>query len=316
MPIRLSTSGSYGETGVADVAVTPKKIRVVFEDDNLVFDILPEDAPPYIISGRQIVTLTGDNAQILSARPVGGSHFVKFERFTAKENEPPLPKVREANRVVLKDGRKWEVPAGLDFVSVFKIVQGKWKGYELIHKIPYAFQEFEGTGETQIVGFGSKRCAELLQLCGVNFESDTIPFSDNVLPFLQKLFIQRSRLLTAKVEEGWIKTLFEAPEFYDGEPDPEPPEFDNREFDLDPPEFDDRESDPEPSKVAVERRPRRAEEAIKELFNVVDKPTENSKKKSGGSPVVPTPEVIKALRVLALAGDAGAKDTLEKLGVV
>lgn len=272
MPIRLTVSGSYGETGIADVTVTPKRIRAIFEDSGQSFDILPEDALPYLISGRQVVMLSADNTKIVSARPASGTHFIRFDRFTAKDNEPPSPKAREASRMTAKDGRKWDVPVGLDFTSVFKISRGKWKGYELIQKLPYAFQEFEDTGETQIIGYGSKRCAELLQLCGVRFEVDTIPFSENVLPFLEKVFKLRAKELVAKVEEGWIKSLYEAPEGED----------------------------------EVEEAPKSAEVAIQELFG--DVPSKEPKEDV-------SPAIIEALKILAAAGDQGAKEKLGKLNI-
>lgn len=216
-----NTSGK-GQVGTADVTVSRDKVRVAFDEGQIV-DILREDAPDYIISGRQNVTLSSDNTHIQSARPAGGSYICKFSHFASREDTPPEPKVVPARSGISKAGKRYSIDEHLEFTAVYQIIRGKFKGYQLIQNLFYAFSEY-GDGITQISGNGSRKLEEFLLSNGLNFTSDDIPFSDNVLPYLEKLIISKNKYLIVQISpEGWITTLADAPEEYEEEQQEEQP---------------------------------------------------------------------------------------------
>jgi hypothetical protein len=72
-----------------------------------------------------------------------------------------------------------------------------------------------------IKGTGSQKLEEFLLVAGLDFASDEIPFSENVLPYLEKLLLSRGKKLVVSLSpEGWVDTIVEAPDMGE-EPEPE-----------------------------------------------------------------------------------------------
>lgn len=223
MPIPTKTAGK-GRSGIAMVSIQGDKVKVVFEDNDQVVTCLLEDCPSYIRPGRQAITLNSSNTAIYGARPVGGTFKAQFVGFASRENEPPTIREVAARSGVSQAGKKYNIKAHLEFTALFDIVSGKWKNYRLVYNLPYGFERYdsEDTDKPTTLVYGGK-LAEFLALCGVDFESDTIPFSDNVLVYLEKLLRSRSRTITISLnDQGWVKDIGELPE--DDEPEEEQPE--------------------------------------------------------------------------------------------
>ena len=174
--------------------------------------MLREDAPDYMISGRQLVTLSGDNNKIFNARPQGGSHLCQFIGFASRDAEPPTPRKIDAKTGTSKKGQAYKIPEHLEFTALFQILGGQWKGYQLANNVFYAFLPYEG-GITQIKGTGSQKLEDFLMVTGLDFATDDIPFSENVLPFLEKLLLSRGKkLIIGLSPDGWVDTIVQAPE--------------------------------------------------------------------------------------------------------
>ena len=221
MAIPVST-GSKGASGLADVTVTSNKVRVIFDGKDQVIDVLREDAPDYMVSGRQVVNLSGDNNRIFSAKPIGGSHVCRFIGFWSKEDEPPTPRKIDARTGTSKAGKPYKIPEHLEFTALFEITSKKWNRYQLSQNLFYAFEHYEGD-ITQIKGAGSQKLTDFLMVAGLDFATDEIPFSENVLPFLEKLLLSRKKnLVISLTPDGWVDTIVEAPDM-DEEPKKEEP---------------------------------------------------------------------------------------------
>jgi len=210
---------SKGRTGIGLVSIRGNKVDIVFEDNEQAVSILLEDAPSYIRAGRQAITLNSNNTEIYAARPLGGTHRAIFVGFAGKENEPPTIRNVESKSGTSHAGKKYFIKEHLEFTALFDVVSGKWKNYRLVYNMPYSFEEYvdEASGKSITLVYGEK-VTKFLQLCGLDFSTDSIPWSDNVLVFLQKLLLARAKPIAIALNDtGWVKDMSEIPEEEDEE---------------------------------------------------------------------------------------------------
>lgn len=201
-----------GASGLARVTVSPDKIKVKFEDASSDYLILPEDAPEGIKTGTFFVTLSSDESKIYSVRPPKGSYWAKFKNFSHKKDELPIYREVAADVKRKKTGETYPVPAHLEFTALFKVTKGDFSWMELPYFMWYAFKAYANSGETAISGRGSQKVEEFLVACGFDFMKDSIPYSENVLPALEKLIVEKDQDVMITVNEyGYIDTLFAAP---------------------------------------------------------------------------------------------------------
>jgi len=218
MPVPTKQGGK-GRSGVATVSIVGEKVNVIFEDNNQAITVLLADAPDYIKNGRQAITLNTSNTEIYGARPVNGTHRCVFAGFAAKENEPPTIREVAARSGISSANKKYSIKAHLEFTALFDITAGKWKNYRLVYNLTYGFEKYspptiDGSNDeawaiTLVYG---EKLAEFLSLGGMDFEIDSIPWSDNVLVFIEKLLLSRKRPLAISLNEnGWVKSIGEIP---------------------------------------------------------------------------------------------------------
>jgi hypothetical protein len=222
----IKVGSERGVRGIATVSYDNRKKRLLVDMDEGRYDILVEDAPGYLVRILIIqktlalrVSLNSDGTQILSAGPVGGSYFAVFDRFTAREGEVPSPKMIPGGVRNKKGGGTWVAPDQLQFNAVFRVVSGKYaanteEGCEVVYPVPYAFRpSMDEKDGMQIAGGGSKKLTEFLQVTGLDFVNDTIPVSDNCLPWLEKTLRDREIVVVLSLtDEGYVDTLAPAPE--------------------------------------------------------------------------------------------------------
>lgn len=221
MPIPSKTYGK-GRSGVANVSISGEKVTVTFEDNDQVISCLLADAPSYIRPGRQAITLNSNNTEIYGARPIGGTYRAIFAGFAARENEPPTIREVAAKSGVSKAGKPYKITSHLEFTALFDVVSGKWKGYRLVYNLPYGFTRYDQKDDdTPITQVSGTKLIDFLQILGMDFDADTLPWSENVLPYLEKLLAARKRQLVISLNEnGWVKDISEPPDEDDEEAAP------------------------------------------------------------------------------------------------
>jgi len=194
-----------GISGLADVRVDKDKITVKFEEGGQPFNILPEDAPKNMMNGTYYVTLSPDGAKVRGIRPPKGSYICKFNRFAGKLGEPP--KYHDVGY-----NPRWNTPAHLEYTYIFEIVDSKYKGWELVKSVWYCFKQYESTEDIAISGRGSRTTEELLEALGVDLVEAPITYSDNVLPDLQKVILDKGgKVLISLGDGGWVDTIAAMP---------------------------------------------------------------------------------------------------------
>jgi len=213
----INIGGDKGPAGKARVVVNKKFINVTFLEtpgnvhSNERFDIIPEDAPSWTRNGTYYVQLSSDLLKIYSVRPCGGSHLSQFLRFAARENEQPAPRTIPGGIRTRSDGTRYSVEDSLGFTAILKILGGDYEGFEIPNALTYAFRRGT-TGGTDIAGTGTKKLATFLRACGVNFELDTILYSENVLPSLERMLLENLTPVIIELNPmGYPVTIATAP---------------------------------------------------------------------------------------------------------
>ena len=208
MPVPIKQGADKGPRGLAQVRVSEKKIKVTFEDDD-VYELLPEDVPSYLKkTGKYNVTLDKDDVKMYSARPPGGSHVAKLIDFAHRDEEPPSPKVFQGGVRNRKDGTRYVAEDSLSFTALFKVVDkdSPFYEFEISTFVPYAFKDFGG--DAGVGGKGQRKCEAFLRNTGLDFESDTIPFSDNVLPAVLKILLAKGAVVNLALnQDGYVDEI-------------------------------------------------------------------------------------------------------------
>jgi hypothetical protein len=225
MPLVTEVKKKYGPSGLGEirVLVPSKTVKVISSDGDLYpisFDNVNENIVELIIGKkgasraylkRAYFQLSQDENSLMGVRPWEDSHFVKFSGFTRRggeESEPKFYVKKGGMRPGRGGGEYWEDDR-LRFTSVLEIVAGPWKGYSLLYGMDYLF-ELGDNGLSKIESFRqtwADRLEGFLDLAGFDRTREDIPYSPNVLPWLEETLKSRSKeyAFQAHVENGWIK---------------------------------------------------------------------------------------------------------------
>ena len=218
----------YGPSGLGNVKFNRKKggeissVKVI-ADDTTVYPISPENVGDEVIRENKTniyFQLNADETQLQTIRPWDGTHPVRFGGFTRRgEAEEAEPYVKRGGKRTKrhKSGKTstFTVPDQLRFTSVLDIVGGDFDGYSAIYWLVYVFER--GTdGVAKAVsrsGTSLDRVKEFLTMTGWDTENEAIPFSDNVLPYLERELLARAddNMFMATFEDGWPTALNEIP---------------------------------------------------------------------------------------------------------
>jgi hypothetical protein len=212
MPVVIG-SGS-GKSGLAEFSVLSDKVRVHL--DGKTYEIFSEDAPalpPNLKKG--FVKMNAEGTVIWSVAPPPGTYFVQLVRFTAKKDMPPTAYM-SPEKTFSKGSKTGVIPAQLMFTAQFDVMAGAYKGLTASMSLAYAFKPFDERSANpvaMIMGNGIKKLENFLALTGMDFMLDDIPWSDNVLPALEKMLVSRKKVASAEVgDKGWINELSAIPD--------------------------------------------------------------------------------------------------------
>lgn len=211
--VQRAVKSNIGDSGVADVRVGKNTVKVQFEESGIVYDLTKEGWKEERGSGKYIATLTKDNKKILSLKPVQGTYIFEFDSFGNRINEIPEPAVQPGGPRQSKDGSKrWFAPDSLVWRVNLKVVsEGLYEGLTVMYQLPYIFAAVPGTPNTQLLGNSRKQLEqveEFFRAVGFDLVNREIPFSINVLPWLEKTLQQVNTPFLAKInEKGFMSDL-------------------------------------------------------------------------------------------------------------
>ena len=216
MPVQMSIKKNIGESGYADVRPSKKGVRVMF-DSGQGFDLDGDQWPGGLAAGMYNITLDKNNSKIFGIRPIAGTYILDFIGMGNRVNELPEPKVQKGGPRQSKDGtKKWFQADSLAFVNVLQVLsEGKYQGLKIYHNVPYIFSPVPGSTGTQLQASGKnelERVETYLRAVGFDLTSQDIPFSGNVLPWLEKTLLDVHKPFMGVLgENGFLSSLSELP---------------------------------------------------------------------------------------------------------
>lgn len=208
-PPRVSNSGVYGKALVKLGKKGDKKAVLIKFDEGDSFVLNPSKCPKYVQSGQFVVSLTPEKDGIRGMRPINGQFKGRVSKFLSQEGKPPIPRTKDVTF-------KGESYSYQYFTVLIEITSpSKYKGMEVVFMPRYHFGEALETvnGEprrvTAITKLRSKYTAmldEFLTATGA-WDKGPIPYSDNILPTLQKRIQVSNKEFGFVLKDGWIQYI-------------------------------------------------------------------------------------------------------------
>lgn len=215
MAIRTKNKQNNGMKGLAEVRVLADYLRVIFKADGDTYQVRKDGWDRE--SGVYNVTLNKANDEIAFASPPGRDepYLAKFLEFSnrvgASETNPgvPEPKIDPGGPRAGKNGQTYYAEDRLVFRAKLVVAEkGPYKGLNIIYTLPYIFTQddlvptltmFEGTA-------GQRKVLEdFLRLNGLDMVNDEIPWSGNVLPWLEAKLQAANKIFSVRLnEKGFI----------------------------------------------------------------------------------------------------------------
>lgn len=193
---------TFRKTG--DTFVFPNDDERVYTDVDL-FNSSIEQADVY-------AQISKDETKLFAVRPMTGSFFVKVDGFASPKDQPPSPRSYEG--MARKDDGTSFKYSFEGFTVLLKIQKGEWQDTIIPSMLRYYFMDAGDGNSTGIKTTGkySQQLAQFLDFAGLDFDNDTIPLSENVLPWLEKTLTDRNKTFMIVVEDGYVSSFAPAPE--------------------------------------------------------------------------------------------------------
>jgi len=218
---RENTKATYLD-GTAVVKVYSSGLASVNLDETT-YNFSAEQTPPLLFSGEMYVRLSQDASKFWDFKPAGGTHIVKFLKFSHKEDAPPEYSFKRGGP---RPG--YYEQDSYFTTALFEIVAGPFEGVIVARYTPLTDTssnfliygaEDNATGET-VTGFKvssntnarAYKLEDFMNKCGFDWVRDSIPWSDNILPELQKILRSKDLKVQATLsEKGWVNELVDLP---------------------------------------------------------------------------------------------------------
>lgn len=211
----MSIKSNIGQSGYADVRLGKTSVRVTFKDGN-VYELAADSWNAAYPSGQYNVTLDKNGTKIIVVRPIAGTYVMEFVEIGNRINEIPEPKIAKGGPRQSKDGKKkWFQEDRLVWTAKVEVLEGKYAGLNgSITNLAYGFTPIPNSPFSQIQGSKGEleKLEEFFRVNGFDVTGVDIPYSTNVLPWLEKKLGEVKRpFLGTFNEAGFINELSELP---------------------------------------------------------------------------------------------------------
>jgi len=213
MALNFQQKKQYGPSGVADVKVNTKSVRIVFEGGD-VYELELSAWNMDYASGKYRVTLSKAADKVIGISPITGTYIVRFKEFGNRTDGIPMPKIQHGGVRQGKKG-KWMAPDKMVFHALLEVIgDDLYGGLEIRQILSYGFESMSGTPFATVSVEGQRdleRIESFLRLSGYDMNVD-IPYAPNVLPWLEESLKRAAKpFMVTTNAEGFIDSMAEVP---------------------------------------------------------------------------------------------------------
>lgn len=211
MPLPSAIKSNAGVRGLAEVRVLRDTIRVIFKADGDTYELHKDGWERE--TGIYNVTLNKENDKIKYSSPPGRPepYLVRFNEFGNRvgrtDDNPgvPEPKVRPGKQMPGKNGGFYWVNDSLEASAKLVVVEhGLYEGMTIPYSLPYIFEQYPGSTITMLKGTAAqnRRIEDFLRAAGFDLLNDEIPWTSNVLPYLEFKLQEASGVFSVQLNEN------------------------------------------------------------------------------------------------------------------
>lgn len=216
MALTMNQKKSFGASGLAEVKVLAKTVRIIFKEDGDTYELPLDTWDKKRASGLYRVTMskTGDKLVGINPPPLSTS-IVRFKEFGSRADGIPQPKIQRGGPRNGKNGTKYMAPDKMMFYAQLEVVsKDMYEGLTIMCSMAYGFEPQPGT-PFATVSVDSKRDLEaiekFLRLTGFDFNKD-IPYMPNVLPWLEEELKRPAKIFMVTTnDKGYIDSMSDVP---------------------------------------------------------------------------------------------------------
>lgn len=209
----------FGPMGSAEIEIIGRQLQVVMDETHEVVNLSTDQLPPDVdlkklpTNKKYNVMVSGDRTKLTGFRPFAGSFVCLFTDIKKKPGQPPIhefPRNREGKSATGPYSKDWH-----EFTANCRVAEAPYTGLIIPVKLRYYFGMGED-GNAVIAGEGkhSQYLARFLEVATGDLESIKIPFSDNILPQLERYLQEQQRPFMVIMANGWPDSFGDVPAGY------------------------------------------------------------------------------------------------------
>lgn len=215
--VEATVKSNVGDSGYATVRLTKNTFRATFTESGITYDLPLELWEKNRPAGEYNITLSRNNDKLVSVKPIAGTYLFEFDSIGNRVNELPEPATQRGGPRKSADGKKrWFAPDSIVWRPIVRVTStGIYEGLKVMYQLPYIFASIPGSPNTRFLA-DSRRDLEnvetFFRLAGFDLVNREIPFSANVLPWIEKELSKEPTTFMAKVtEKGFLTDLSAVP---------------------------------------------------------------------------------------------------------
>ena len=225
--MRKEMTYEQGPKGLGELRVLKDGVLQIINDEGIVYNIQPKNVLtpiPELKEGDRLTNihfkLNTDEDSLYELRPYGepkGPNWfvVRYKKAPHREGEEPDHYTKEGRKVTYWDekerkNKSFYDPEAEQWNALVEIVDGQFKGCEIKVYLGYFFfEDPTQEGATMFRGKGGLGTFTdvFMTLAGYDWSNDIIPFSNNVVPEVDRILQERSEdhLFRVRIRKGYIK---------------------------------------------------------------------------------------------------------------